>query len=406
MNPRQVVFLSTLFWIVIFLISPLEVEIEVNTIAVLFYIISFISFLLGSLTLDRKSLNASKVNHGKTLKVFYINLIFSFIGVLFRFIDRYLLRGIAIQNDFLENRSIMEEESGNVFGILGSLFLPSIYIVVFLQVKYKILNSILSKVTIYLLLLFPIVDSILLGSRSNIFILFVFVLFILIYFKKINFSVFKITLLSSVLIGFFIFMSYMFINRTSVIAGDAIYEVVLDQSNINYTVTGNKNFKEYFDNQSDLLKPILLSYVITTQYIVHGVFEFSYLYSNFNEQFTYGGYTFLVYKRFFFKVLSIPLDTKEVYSVIPRTGVYTTLLGPLYIDFGWFSILFMFIFGRYYQLFYKNSVLGDDISILLLLFFALVIYFAPIFNFINGAGGIFLFTNFIINYILTKIKIV
>ena len=126
------------------------------------------------------------------------------------------------------------------------------------------------------------------------------------------------------------------------------------------------------------------------------MFEFSYLYDNFKKEHALGSYTFSVYSRFLSKITGQKDNFEQLQKLPPRTGVYTTLFGPLYIDFGWFIIPFILLFGIFTKRIYQKAISGNDVAILIYFYLAIVIIFSPVFNFINGAGGIFMFTSFIV----------
>jgi hypothetical protein len=135
------------------------------------------------------------------------------------------------------------------------------------------------------------------------------------------------------------------------------------------------------------------------------MFEFSYVYDKFNtDNHSYGAFTFLVFYRFAATVGGTDVNMDEMLNLPPRKGVYTTLFGPLYIDFGWFNLIFMFIFGFFtYKIYYK-ALAGIDWATMLYFYFFIVLAFWPVFNFINGAGGIFIFVALISLSLIVKLK--
>ena len=125
------------------------------------------------------------------------------------------------------------------------------------------------------------------------------------------------------------------------------------------------------------------------QYYLHGVFEFGYLYNNYKKNYWYGGYTFNIFAKFINIVFRTNINLKEIQQSPPRTGVYTTFFGPIFIDFGWFSLVFVFFFGVFQKLIY-NKILQGRFQFIPLLFYLLIInFFMPVFNFINGAQGLY-----------------
>ena len=144
------------------------------------------------------------------------------------------------------------------------------------------------------------------------------------------------------------------------------------------------------------------------QYYLHGVFEFGYLYNNYKKNYWYGGYTFNIFAKFINIMFRTNINLKEIQQSPPRNGVYTTFFGPIFIDFGWFSLVFIFFFGVFQKLIH-NKILQGRFQFTPLLFYLLIInFFMPVFNFINGAQGLYnliSFGFFAIIYILLTGKL-
>lgn len=396
-EPRKLILWAFLFWGILFFTSPLTLRINLNPEAFLLLFLCVLSFLLGTLLSKKRRSTIKTIRNEISLqKLFNYVLIISVIGISFKYFDRFYIRGISFGADIFSNRESMGGGSGNVIGILSSILAPFSFFPLFLFWKYKLKLSFIVKLLVHSVFVLQVFDSILLGSRSGLFVIFVFLLFYLMYFRKIRFTIKKLALSISLIVGFMLLMNYMFIERTKVFAGDDTYDIVLNQSNFNFTVTANQHFKHLFDKQEPIVQNILFTYITTSQYFTHGMFEFSYLYDHFKKEHALGSYTFSVYSRFIKKITGQKENLDQLEKLAPRTGVYTTLFGPLYLDFGWFILVFMMLFGFYSQAVYQKSCRGEDPSILIYFYIAIVLMFAPVFNFINGAGGIFLFTSFLL----------
>ena len=63
------------------------------------------------------------------------------------------------------------------------------------------------------------------------------------------------------------------------------------------------------------------------------LFEFGYLYNNYKKNYWYGGYTFNIFAKFINIVFRTNINLKEIQQSPPRTGVYTTFFGPIFIVF-------------------------------------------------------------------------
>ena len=394
-NPVKVILMSFLIWFILFITSPLEIKIDIDYSGYILIFISIIAFILGfKLKRVKNKTGIRVINSKKAKQMFNLILFLAVIGFMFKVFDRFFIRGISLGSNFFENRESMETGGGNIVGIITAFLIPFSYIPLFLYWSFKIkLNRVIVLLT-YFVFFFQIFDALLLGSRSVIFILGMMLFLYLNYFKKFQFTFFKVIQLLLVALLFSLLMTYMFIERTKIFAGDSAYQVAMNTSNFNYTLSSNDKFKSSFANKSEVNKLLSFTYISTVQYFTHGMFEYVYLFKNFKGDYSLGSSNFIVYKRFVDKVFGIKTDTKRIMNLAPRTGVYKTLFGPLYIDFGWFTIVFMFFFGRFTCSVYNKALAGSDWALLSYFYLFIVLLFSPVFNFISGAGGLFLFTCF------------
>ena len=402
-NPVKVLLLSFVVWSVLFLLAPLEIQIDIDYAAYFLIVLSVFSFIIGYYFQQDKSKPKKRVvNEKQAWKMFKLILLLALVGMLFKLFDRFIIRGVSVGSNYFENRESMEAGGGNFFGVISAFLVPFSYIPLFMYWSFKFKVKKWMLVTIFSLFFFQVFDALLLGSRSVIFILAVMMLLYMFYFKKLKLTFRKTILLIAGVIGFSLIMNYLFIERTKVFAGDKAYEIALNSSNFNYTLTSTDDFKRGFDEKSELMKTLSFTFVSTSQYFTHGMFEYAYLFNNFDGDFALGSYDFIVYKRFLDKITGSKTDIQMIQELAPRQGVYTTLYGPLYLDFGWFTLLFMFLFGKYTNSVYKKAKAGSEWAVLTYFYLFIVIMFSPVFNFIVGAGGIFIFTSFALFKLISK----
>ena len=411
-KPLYLVGFSLLLWILLFFSAPLEININVNSIAILYIIINIIFFTLGTLLVrKRKYKTISIINYHKLRTLFNLILLVGALGLSLKLFDRLLIRGISWERGFIDNRDAMNGSSGGILAFLAALLSPVGLIPLFLYMKYKLKVSYLIKILCYILFWSYALDAILLGNRSSIFIVIFLYASYFSYVQNISITLrrlMKYIFISASFLGFF---GYMFFERSSELFGDGvdIYQVVMDESAYNFTIKPTKEFRNNFDNYNAVQKAVAFTYINTVQYITHGVFEFSFLYDNFKANHSLGAKTFWVYNRFVHLILLQNYSVEEVENLSVRVGVYETFFGSLFIDFGWFSILFMFCFGLIVKRVFLKAEQEDDASLLIYFYLALVILFFPFFNFIDGAGGIFILNAFIlftfIKYFMNKIAV-
>ena len=74
-------------------------------------------------------------------------------------------------------------------------------------------------------------------------------------------------------------------------------------------------------------------------------------------------------------------------------GACTSFFGPVHSDFGWFSLLFMLLFGYYSGRIYKISVVTLDYVPLSILLLATAFFF-PVVNFLLLGPNFYAFVGF------------
>ncbi|SDL80885.1 oligosaccharide repeat unit polymerase [Salinimicrobium catena] len=402
-HPIKVILLAFLTWIALFITSPLSVQIKLNFDAYILLFLNILAFIFGTLLYKNKTnFYIIPKSNKHLIKLFRIIFNLALLGLTVKIFDRFFIRGITIGAGYFDNRELMEGAGGNAFAIFSAVLSPLGIIPLFLLLKYNLKFNRFYKGAIFLLFFAQIFDAILLGSRSILFILFILFGLYMAFFKKIRFTFRKSIIVLFAFLAFLFLMNFIFLERTREFAGNKTYEIVLNESNVNYTLTSNKEFKNNFRNMNSISQTISFTYITTIQYFTHGMIEFSYLYDNFHKEHSLGGYTFAVYDRFFSKIMGTNFDQEKLQKLAPREGVYTTFFGPLYLDFGWLTIVFMLLFGKVTRNIYEKSKKGSDWAIIMLFYFFIVLMFAPVFNFVNGAGGIFILTSLLIFSIISN----
>lgn len=391
LKPAKVVLVALLVWMLLFFTAPLQINIELNIAAYVLMVLGVGAFLLGSY-LPSKSFSTIQLTENRLKSVVKVIIVIAAIGVVLKLADRLLIRGISLGAGNMMNRELMSSGSGNIVGVIGATLAPFAYIPLFLIWKYKIRLWFFLKLVVYGLFLMQVFDAILLGSRSAIFVNFTMLFLYLLYFRKIILRWYTNILIGIVLFLFAVVMNYLFVQRTKEFFGDKVYELVLNESGFNYTATATNAFKKKFRSYGSVGKSAAFTYIVTTQYFTHGMLEFSYLYSEYDEPYKYGGFSFDIYARMLDKVSPVQLSAGDPEEFMPRYGVYTTILGPFFVDFGWLLIPFMFLFGRVVKMVYRTAVKEVDWAVILYFYFFLVLAFWPVFNFITGAGGLYTIT--------------
>jgi|JI10StandDraft_1071094.scaffolds.fasta_scaffold93496_3 hypothetical protein len=138
-------------------------------------------------------------------------------------------------------------------------------------------------------------------------------------------------------------------------------------------------------------------------YFAHGPIEYIKMVNHIHRPLGtyYGAYTFHPYVKFF-KLFGFETPSNaELSKILKRDSVYTTFWGPIYIDFGWFSILFTFLLGAIIKHTYLRAVQGHYIHILFYSYFGFVVFSSIFVNLLNGSS-LYILNALIILWVLKK----
>ena len=405
LEPKKLILFGLFSWLFLFVFSPFS---SVENIGVNYYLYIFINilfYLIGTLLIGSR-IKPHPINRAKTIKLFYLFFWIAVFGVLFKLTDKFIIRGVSFDFTAHENRDSLEQGAGNIIGIIGNLLSPLSFHVLFLFFKYKINTNKIIRVIILIMPFIQVLDALAIGSRSSILVTILFVVLFLLILNKLKLTFKKGVLYFSLFVGLLFFLQNIFIKRTSDFIDESVLkEHALELSGFNYMLHTNKEFNDYTINNNSYIGNILFTYTLTTKYYLHGMLELNHLINNFNNDHTYGGYTFVLYKRILYKIIGGEADNSTYGTIMPRNGIFTSFLGPIFVDFGWFSPIFLLLFGVYSKKIHNRLISNDDSAVLLYVYLSVVILFFPVFNFINGANGLYIFTSFLLIKPITKLKL-
>lgn len=152
--------------------------------------------------------------------------------------------------------------------------------------------------------------------------------------------------------------------------------------------------KDYYvelmsENQNNpAILGFLFAYVQTTQYAIHGLWEFPLVKENIDKHGyrTYGSSTFWVIDKFLYK-FGIGIDPELTFLYNARPGIWSTFFFNWYLDFGYWGIPLMFFLGMFVKHVWNKIRYNYNIFYLpLLLFFMLVFMYIMQLNRFVGTG--------------------
>ncbi|MCG6199247.1 oligosaccharide repeat unit polymerase [Anoxybacillus sp. LAT_38] len=326
------------------------------------------------------------------------------IGLMFRFYDLFFIKEFLSYGSIAAYRLYGNTNETTVIGIVSSFLYPfSIIALVFsfhvngIKLKDKLLifvNTFLFIVYIYLL-----------GGRTSLSLLAGMVLISFIIKRKklsLVFNLKRILLIISIFLLFFIYSSIILINRLEEM-GFTIYD------HLNY-MQNERHFivKGWFaDIHSDniLVNSLKYTFISLVHYLLHGYYQFFLLFEYFDiNNLGFGAYQFYpIFKLGNFIGFDTP-DFDKLMGNLETQGVYTTFFGPVYTDFGFGSLtfLFMFIFGFICQLSYKKAINGNLSNILIYSYLGTVLMHSSFINMIQSGMGLYVFVSMLLSVLLLK----
>jgi len=346
-----------------------------------------IALLLGFFVADfKKKLSNIK---GVILKKHYIiGLIILFIAYLFRYLDLFLYRDMSFGLSYYENKNLSIQNAFHApffITIISTLrvlyFIPLLHLVL---VKSK---DKLNWVLALLLLLLSSLEIFLVGTRKPVFyVVIILVLAILhVYKRKEVFTKKNILLGATGIIALGVFSFLILNKRVSENTGsrDGILKVVDSRYN-DFVKINESKIEELYQNHTGYSSKTQILLIHTGQYIVHGAYELDYV-INKDLPRAHGIYSFNPVFKLLNRIGITSIDIDSLKEYHPREYVYVTFFGSLFIDFGWVSVLIVFLFGVFQKLIYQLSEINPTAKLFWIILLSINITM-PIFNLTAGAG--------------------
>ena len=404
-NLFKVTIFGILFWLTLLILTPVKIKHSVSFLPFLLIFINYLFFFLGYFSLPpikKENVLSYSINRSAVKKALFIIIAIALFGVFFKLFDKFYLREGSFNYSMSENRVLLEKAGASVISIISAIINPLALIPLFL---YHTLN--MKNKWMYTLCLFLFFSAsfefLMLGSRSGLFVLLVLFAIYLRYFKKLKITYGRVIIVSVLLFFLGIYSVNLFIERTNDFTKDRKKSIkhILTKAGFNYTIEPSESIRNSIINSNnETFQVIQLGFINFSQYYLHGVYEFNYMYNNYSAPHYYGAYTFNVFAKFINIIFRTDIDLQSIQKAPPRTGIYTTFFGPIFIDFGWFSFLFMFLFGFFQKYIYNQTIKGRFQFIPLLFYLMIINFFLLVINFINGAQGIYIITGFLLFAIL------
>jgi hypothetical protein len=237
------------------------------------------------------------------------------------------------------------------------------------------------------------------GGRSGFMVSIAFATFCSIYFGAFRIRLRTVIIASVLFLVLIVISSIVFVNRMEAVKVDPMFTVY--ESGYAFTDRPNAWAGAALSGSRGFVFYIYFTILVLLQYFVHGVFEFVYQYQHFSQAHLWGADTFSAYFKLF-HMLGFGRDPFELtQGASPRTGIYTTFFGPLFIDFGWWAMPLLALFGAALKKMWCLAM-QDDYSVApLYLYLAIVVLFMPVTNLISSAEGMYVITTLFLFWFVT-----
>jgi hypothetical protein len=260
------------------------------------------------------------------------------VGLVCTLIDRYLLRGVPLDFDFFAARDALEATTPTPIGVIGALLGALACFALGLTVARGVNREHLSPLDWgQSLLIFGVYIGISMGvgSRSVLLVSIICTMFTVIWLRKAHGQPLHLRywlLALGTLLVVAVISAALMLERLDLMGLDPMLSI--EYSGYAYTVRPDSGAMRWLMEHSDSA-PLLVAGFSLLQYVYHGLFEFSLFVQEPFVQHTGGSVTFWLPLKFL-NLLQLNLGTVDFDAVAGwREGIFTTFLGPLYLDFGW-----------------------------------------------------------------------
>lgn len=315
------------------------------------------------------------------------------IGLLMLFVERYFIRGAPLSFDIFAIRDAIESKPPGVIAILGSFlgaFAPLTWI------ACKIIEAQGSEPRIWLrrfsLLLVLLYTGFSLAAGSRTVMLVVVILHAVCLFALAGWQGKRLPIRASIWIGVLIFFLlacsvWLMLSRLEQMGLDPL--VSIQVSGYAESLKPSQAALQWIERHPDYSAVLAAAFSICL-YIYHGLFEFGLLFSSFSSEHTFGAYTLWLPVKLL-QLIGLPLDSVNPANLQGvREGLYTTFVGPLYIDFGYLSMLAALLMGCILGYPSRRLRAGNAIWLIPSALIVAIVSMYPIMNILDSTAGAYL----------------
>lgn len=391
LTPIRVLAMMCIFWITIFWLAPVEMHRSTSSYPYLLLAACLACLFLGFTLFEPSTLRRRVVDQEELrrqlLTMYRIAVVLGILGIILRIADWVFLRGLSIDTEFMENREKIETAGANIFSMASTMLIPfTVAPYMFYAIARR--NGLRvgrSLTSLALAMLWPLL-TIVIGSRSSMFMsIGMIAITRIIVFR--HTSKLAISAIILVFIGLIYLGGLLFIARFSEIG--LKIEGVIKFSAFTHLVPVTNEYDQITASLPGWQRDTVFIATTFAQYVLHGVPEFVYLVEHYAKGDQWGIYGFPFFPRLLSSLWGVPYDANAVVFSVPRVGLYTTMFGPFYVDFGPLAPLFCLLLGAFTSFVRLRVLQGDVAALPLYVVFLIQIAAAVVVNAFLAAYGIF-----------------
>lgn len=268
------------------------------------------------------------------------------IGLVCTIVDRYVLRGVPLNFDFFVARDALEATAPTPIGLLGALlgalacFSLGLVIARRIAGERPVPRDMLLSSAVFLLY---VAISLGIGSRSTLLVAVVSTMFSVIWMRKaagltLHLRYWLLALAALALVA--LISVALMLERLNLMGLDPF--ISIEFSGYAYTVRPSRDAMDWLGARAEAA-PMLVAGFSLLQYVFHGLYEFSLFAQEPFVEHSLGSATFWLPLKLL-SIVNVNLGAID-YESIPgwREGIFTTFLGPMYLDFGTFMPIATFL---------------------------------------------------------------
>lgn len=381
-------------------VAPIEPALRVAPYGVTLWLVCAIALTTGLALGERRATERQyfqSSDHSQEFGV--INLVrygvpLGISGVLLLFVDRYIVRGAPLDFDIMATRAAVEQSPPGIFGVVAAFFgafAPFTWLccrIVEHQFGY---GSVPGRIQIAagLCAICYVALSLAMGSRSVLVAVVIIHATVLLHLNSFNPSDRRKTLLrvALALVATLVLSIFVMLARLNEMEFDPLLSVQI-------SVYSDSLLLKSWVYSAIITYPELASALAAAVsiglYLYHAIFEFTILVEKFGGEYTAGRQLLWLPLKLVDIVLGTRLSADLSALEGVKVGVFTTLFGPLYVDFGLFAPIVCLLLGLVLALPARGVQSGCMSWILAAGVCAATLALFPVFSMIDSSAGLYL----------------